>query len=142
MGDEQDRLARLLPNAKQLYLHEVARLGDAAFEGISGSNALRTSLPVGRERTAHRADAAKSGFQVAYWAQVAALGRTIREIRRGLRAIPDALKVPLSLSRRWQLARAASNCGAIATLSFKQRHIAAAATLSRPQEHPAHRQVQ
>jgi len=38
-------------------------------------------------------------------------------IRRGLRAIPDALKVPLSLSRRWQLARAASNCGAIATLS-------------------------
>jgi hypothetical protein len=54
---------------------------------------------------------------VAYWAQVAALGRTIREIRRGLRAIPDALKVPLSLSRRWQLARAASNCGAIATLS-------------------------
>ena len=38
-------------------------------------------------------------------------------IRRGLRAIPDALKVPLSLCRRWQLARAASNCGAIATLS-------------------------
>ena len=38
-------------------------------------------------------------------------------IRRGLRAIPDALKVPLSFCRRWQLARAASNCGAIATLS-------------------------
>jgi acyl carrier protein len=34
-----------------------------------------------------------------------------------LGAIPDALKVPLSLCRRWQLARAASNCGAIATLS-------------------------